>query len=183
MTLVSAAIPGPVYLCLGSGRESVAELPAGPDFDPLTIRLAADYGSDLVIFSTGFVLNLALAAARDLAKTDIRYHVADVTSLKSLDQAGILELLKPARAVISVYEHQANDGLGSALAEFPASITRYPPEADRFHGHVRPLRSARELLDKYRFSPEDFAAAVVQTGRYMPVFLSCRDVPIILIVI
>lgn len=126
MTLVSAAIPGPVYLCLGSGRESVAELLAGPDFDPLTIRLAADYGSDLVIFSTGFVLNLALAAARDLAKTDIRYHVADVTSLKSLDQAGILELLKPARAVISVYEHQANDGLGSALAEFPASITRYP---------------------------------------------------------
>lgn len=165
-TLASASIPGPVYLRLGSGREPVAELPAGPDYDPLAIRLAADTGTDLVIFSTGFVLNRALAAARLLTEEGIGCRVADVTSLKPLDQAGILELLKPARAIVTVEDHQINGGLGSALAEFAGEHHPLPLKriglADMFGRSGLPY----ELLDKYGLSPEAIADAARQLLRY-----------------
>lgn len=158
-TLATAEIKGPLYMRLGSGREPVSAVPVRPGYDPYSVRKVVDYGHDVALFSTGFVLNRVIDAALKLQSQGIGCQVIDVAVLKPLDQSGILEVFQQVKAVVTIEDHQINGGLGSALAEFSGEQHPLPLKriglADTFGRSGLP----DELLDAYGISREAIVSA------------------------
>lgn len=112
----AAAHDGPVYLRL--------RRPEGPPPEPLhattLVRGQLDLlreGSDGVIFACGLMCAAALAAADQLAAAGLSVAVANVATLKPLDEAGVKALARRCGTVVTAENHSVVGGLGSAVAE------------------------------------------------------------------
>ena len=76
-------------------------------------------GDDLAIFATGCVLvPEALEAAKILSKDGISAAVIDLHTIKPLDGEMILKYAKKTGAVLTCENHQADSGIGCAVAAF-----------------------------------------------------------------
>ncbi len=114
---VQAAVAhdGPVYLRLSRPDGS----PIPDDVLPLqrgVLALQRD-GSDGVIFACGLMCAAAEAAARRLAEDGLSVAVANVATLKPLDEAGVIALASRLGTVVTAENHSIIGGLGSAVAE------------------------------------------------------------------
>ena len=153
-----ADIDGPVYLRLGSGHEPEVYPPeASARLGKLNV--VRDFGRDVVIFSSGFVLNRAIDAAEALEREGIHAVLADVHTLKPLDDEAVTALLRETAAAVTVEDHSVIGGLGSAVCELacqaaPARVTRiglqdlYPRSGN-----------ANALLDHYGISAAEIVRA------------------------
>jgi transketolase len=78
-------------------------------------------GSDVAIFGTGATVPEALKAADVLAKDGISARVVNVHTVKPLDVDAVLNAASDCRALVTVEDHSATGGLGSAVAEVLAA--------------------------------------------------------------
>ena len=83
----------------------------------------------VAILATGSMGYQALAAARALETEGIGSIVLSVPTIKPLDSAAIIDAAKRTKRVITIEEHQAMGGFGSAVSEllsseYPVPITR-----------------------------------------------------------
>lgn len=105
---------GPVYMRLNrNDYDNVTE--AGKPFkigEPLVLK----EGKDVVIFATGYMVGLALKAAKEL-EDNISVKVVNVSTIKPLNNEKIIELAKDCKAVVTAEEHSIIGGLGGAIAE------------------------------------------------------------------
>lgn len=69
------------------------------------------------VVTTGSMTGNALLAAQTLSQKGIASEVVHVPTIKPLDQATILGSIGRTKVVVTVEEHQASGGLGSAIAE------------------------------------------------------------------
>jgi len=112
----AATHDGPVYL-----RIKRADMPPPDPLPPTPLtrgklnRLRE--GQDGVIFACGLMCEVALESARLLEQAGLSVAVANVSSLKPLDAAGISELAAQGRVVVTAENHSIIGGLGSAVAE------------------------------------------------------------------
>jgi transketolase len=113
-TEAALAHDGPVYLRLGKNGE-----PALLPDRPFTIGDAVSVreGQDLTIASTGSLLAEALGAAALLAREGIEAGVLHFPTVKPFDAEAICRAAAATGLVVSVEEHNATGGLGSAVAE------------------------------------------------------------------
>ncbi|OGG43643.1 transketolase [Candidatus Kaiserbacteria bacterium RIFCSPHIGHO2_01_FULL_48_10] len=115
---------------------------------------------DVAIIGCGHLLYEALLAAKALEEKGIQVSVINSHTVKPLDTETILEAAREAGAVVSVEEHQAAGGLGSALAELLAKELPTPMEfvavQDRFGQSGEP----QELIHHYGLDAEGIQAAV-----------------------
>lgn len=114
-TKALAEYVGPAYLRLG-------RLAAAPvNGDDYQFRLGKGVllkkGKDIAIFACGMMVNTALEAAALLAQESISAAVANIHTIKPLDEEFVLNLAAACGAAISVEEHSIIGGLGSAIAE------------------------------------------------------------------
>lgn len=116
--------PGAMYIRLGRGRdpEVYPEVP-GITFGR-AIRLRE--GTDLAIFATGSQVRAALDAATRLEDERISTRVVDVHTLSDIDYAEVEAAARGTRAILTVEEHNATGGLGSAIAETLLDFDRIP---------------------------------------------------------
>ncbi len=75
-------------------------------------------GKDVMVLATGGVVGEALEAAATLEKQGISAEVANVSSLKPLDEAFLKEACKRHKKFITIEDHYIIGGLGGAIAEF-----------------------------------------------------------------
>ena len=155
---LAAETPGPVYIRAGSGREVDVYDREAP-FAESGITVWKRYGSDAVLFSSGFVLDRVLAAAELLHEQGIQVTAADINILYGKDPKAILETMALSGQLVTVEDHNINGGLGSYISRLacenrPAHVTRI---ALTSYGESGP---AKELADDYGFSPEAIAARV-----------------------
>ena len=112
--------PGPVYL-----RINRADLPVLSDsHQPYRIGQMTRMreGSDVVVFATGVMVSKSLAAADQLALEGIEVRVVNVSTIKPLDIAALLDNIKGVRAIVTAEEHSVHCGLGSAVLEACAEL-------------------------------------------------------------
>ena len=175
------AIPNMTVICPADANENVEAVKAmiqskGPcylrlnrnDYDnvteegkPFTIgKLSVlKQGTDVTVFATGYMVSLALAAAREL-EGKISVRVVNVSTIKPLDQTMIIELARTCKGVVTAEEHTVIGGLGSAVAQALAKTGR-PVEFvginDTFgcSGH-----SYQEVLDHHGLTKEHIVDAV-----------------------
>lgn len=153
---------GPFYVRLGKSP--------GIHFEKPSFKFALGRGfvvrdgRDIVIFSTGNVLDVAIKAA-ELAEKSSTHTVAVVSmpSVKPLDEALLRKLAKSAKAVFTLEEHSTIGGLGSAVKEvlFDASLRpafhAFGLPADKF---LKDVGDRNYLLDLVGLSPEKLAADI-----------------------
>ncbi|WP_316520105.1 transketolase family protein [Kitasatospora brasiliensis] len=117
----SLDVPGPVYLRLGRG--GTPDL--GADLPPLRVGVAQRLrsGRDVTLIATGpYPVLAALAAAKELADEGIAAGVLNMHTVKPLDVDAVVEAAETTAAVVTVEEHWAAGGLGSAIAEVVAGL-------------------------------------------------------------
>ncbi len=119
--LVAAAAErqGSVYIRLH--RKAVPDLyPAGEKFEIGKAKLLRE-GKDVALVALGaLMVGEALKAAELLAKEGVSASVVDALSLKPLDAELVLREARRCGKVVTVENHQASGGLGSAVAELLA---------------------------------------------------------------
>lgn len=146
-------IDGPVYVRAGSGREvDVYEKDMPFSMDGITIW--KEYGNDVLLLSSGFVLDRVLKAADMLKEEGINATAADINILYGKNDTKIIEAIRKAKTVVTVEDHNINGGLGAYISKLvtendPKYVTRIGLTT---FGESGP---AKELADYYGFSPEE----------------------------
>ena len=115
--IVAAKIDGPVYLRFGRAATPVFTAPETPFEIGKALTLWEGDRPQVAILSTGSLSYAALVAARGLADEGIAAIVLHVPTVKPLDAAAIVDAARRAGRVVTVEEHQAAGGFGSAVAE------------------------------------------------------------------
>lgn len=72
----------------------------------------------VAILSTGSLTHAALVAARALSENGINSLVLHIPTIKPLDEEAVLDAVRSVDCIVTVEEHQAAGGFGSAIAEF-----------------------------------------------------------------
>jgi transketolase len=78
-------------------------------------------GKDALVLATGGVVGESLIAVQALEKQGLSIEVANVSSIKPLDEVFLREACKRHKKFITVEDHYITGGLGGAVAEFLAS--------------------------------------------------------------
>lgn len=147
---------GPAYLRLGRSP-GVAYEQKGHKF-----KIGKGYvvreGKDIVLFSTGNVLDVAIASAERLALAGYRsVAVISMPTVRPLDQALVMQYATNAKGVFTIEEHSTVGGLGSQVAMVLREVGRrgqvfhmfgFPP--DRF---VKDVGDRDYLLRKVGIEP------------------------------
>lgn len=155
--LSSVDVEGPVYIRIGSGRETKI-FPDNTPFPLGAIRILKDYGNDAVLCANGFVLDRVLEAAEALNNKGISVKVVEVATIKPLDTVALKTVIQQTGCVVTVEDHTIIGGLGSAVAELiaeevPAALVRLGLQ-DTYGESGFP----EELLDAYGMSIEAIIA-------------------------
>lgn len=157
----AAEIDGPVYIRAGSGREEDVYDVNAP-FAENGITIWKEYGTDAILFSSGFVLDRVIKAAELLKEQGVNVTVADVNILYGKNPSDILKVMEKSNQLFTVEDHNINGGLGSYISRLaceyrPVYVTRI---ALTTYGESGP---EKELADAYGFSPESIAEKVMKT--------------------
>ena len=152
-----AAYNGPIYL-----RLSRAEVPVIFDEEHM-LRIGKGVvlqdGEDVTLVGTGIMVARCLAAAEELRKEGIAARVLEIHTLKPLDETLILEAARETNALVTVEEHSIIGGLGSAVAEFLASVEPTPIERVGVKDTFTETGPYEELLEKYGLGVQAVAQA------------------------
>lgn len=97
-------------------RSVKEELPAGDYTVPLGRAEIQREGSDLSILTYGWMVHVALGAAKRLAAEGVEIEVLDLRTLLPLDREAILGTAKKTSKVILLHEDTLTGGLGGELA-------------------------------------------------------------------
>lgn len=124
-TIAAAKYKGPVYIRFTREKTPVMTT----EDTPFEIGKAEIYreGKDVSVIACGPLLYEALKASEELAKEGIEVEVINNHTIKPLDKETILKSVKKTGCVVTIEEHQAAGGMGSAISEllsqnFPAPM-------------------------------------------------------------
>lgn len=143
-------IEGPVYVRAGSGRETDIYT-AEEEFCKDGIRILKRYGNDVLLLSSGFVLDRVLQAAEVLKEQGVLVTAGDVNILYGHRQDAILKEIYASKRIVTVEDHNINGGLGAYISMLssenaPRRVTRLGLTS---FGESGP---AKELADAYGLS-------------------------------
>lgn len=111
---------GPVYYRLGKAFET--EIYTGMPHFEIGKSTPIRKGDDLTIIATGNIIANAIEAADMLEKElGISADIINMSTIKPIDKAAILNSAAKTHRVVTVEEHQVNGGLGGAVSEVLAT--------------------------------------------------------------
>ena len=149
-TVEAGKIKGPVYLRFTRDKSPVMTTEKTP-FEPGRIQVFwTSNKPQVVIFSMGWLLYQALLAAKELAIQGIEVIVANVSTIKPIDEKSILELTQKAGTAVSVEDHQITGGLGGAIAEVLVRNKSVPMEFVGLQNTFGESGKPAELIKKYK---------------------------------
>ena len=149
-----ANIDGPCYVRLGRGKvEDVFDENTKFDFSKVNVIRK---GKDIVLFAMGLMVQEALKVAEELDAT-----VVNVSTLKPIDEQGIIELLKTHKKAYACEEHNIYGGLYSAIAEVKAKTDIVTPVIPiGINDTFGESGKAKDVLNKYGISAEHILEVV-----------------------
>ncbi len=115
---------------------------------------------EVTIFACGLMVYEALLAYKELYKNGIETIIINIHTIKPLDEETVIRYTKLTGAVVTIEEHQAFGGLGSAVSEvlsknFPVAMEILAVQ-DRFGQSGKP----EELFKEYGLTKEDIIKSV-----------------------
>lgn len=118
-TLAAAASSGPVYIRLAREKTPIVTTEETPfEIGKAQVLYETDGEAAIGIIACGGLVYNALLAAKFLSEEGIAASVMNLATIKPLDRDGILSFARKHKAILTIEEHQASGGMGSAVSEF-----------------------------------------------------------------
>lgn len=159
-TIAAGETIGPVYLRFSRDKTPIITT----NDTPFKVgKIQTFWTSDnpvVTIAATGHMLYYALLAGKELEKEGIQVLVANVSTIKPLDEKAIFSYAKQTKAFVSVEDHQITGGLGGTIAEFCAKNITTPMEFVGLRDTFAESGTSRELMEKYKMGKAHIKAAV-----------------------
>lgn len=116
----------------------------------------------VAILGTGPLLFEALKAAKALEEKGVRTSVVNIHTIKPLDTEMLFKIASSVHGVVTVEEHQAAGGLGSAVAEFLVEHRPVPMEMVAVRDRFGQSGTMPELYKEYGLDQSAIEAAVAR---------------------
>lgn len=159
-TIASAIIDGPVYLRFSRDKTPIMTTDETLFEIGKTFEFWVSDNAVATIFSTGYMLYYALLAAKDLEQENINVSVANMSSIKPLDEQTIITLVTKTGAAVTVEDHQVAGGLGGTIAELLAKKKPAPIEFIGLQDTFAESGNPKELIEKYGMGKNAIKEAV-----------------------
>lgn len=159
--IAAAKTDGPVYIRFGRAATPVFTTSETPFEIGKALLFWESENPKVALLSTGSMAYAALVAAQALARDGIESLVLHVPTIKPLDGEAVLDAARRAGRVVTVEEHQAAGGFGSAVAEFLAEHHSVPLKRLGVQDQFGQSGTPDELLAHYGLD----AAHIEQTAR------------------
>jgi transketolase len=122
----------------------------------VTMRL----GGDATIIAIGLMVKAALEAAQNLSGEGIDCRVLNMSTLKPIDEAAIIQAAAETGAIVTAEEHLEHGGLGSAVARVVAQDRPVPMEFIAIKDTYAKSGKPAQLLERYGLTAQDIEQAV-----------------------
>lgn len=121
----ACALDGPVYIRLSGSANCPIVYESDYEFQ-IGKFVKLKEGNKVAILSTGLMVNESLLAAELLKEKGIDCAIYDVHTIKPLDRDALREIFSKYSLIVTVEEHNIVGGMGSAVAEFKATLDNTP---------------------------------------------------------
>lgn len=159
-TIASANIDGPVYIRFTRDKSPVITT----NDTPFELGKAQAFwiAKDPVcsILAMGYMLFHALVAAKELEEEGIQTVVANVSTIKPINEENIISLVNKTNCAVTVEDHQVNGGLGGLIAEIFARKRPTPMEFIGLQDIFAESGKPKELIEKYGMGKNAIKEAV-----------------------
>jgi transketolase len=118
-------------------------------------------GMEATIVACGYMVHQALAAGDLLAKRGIRARIINMSTIKPLDTALLIEAARETGGIVTAEEHSVIGGLGSAVAETVSEEYPVPIKRIGVPDQFGTSGSPDELLAYFGLTPVDIEHAVL----------------------
>ena len=132
-----AAMDGPCYLRLN--RNDYPNVTKEGEKFTIGVPTVLKEGTDVALFATGYMVGLAMEAAKELEGA-VSVRVINVSTIKPMDMEAVRRMADGCRAVVTAEEHNVRGVLGSALAEAPLRGAK-THENGGYSGYLRVQRT------------------------------------------
>lgn len=156
-TKAAVAHNGPVYLRFG--RLPVPVLfDEGYQFEIGKAAVLRD-GKDVAIIACGVMVAEAVKAAEELHAAGISARVVNMSTIKPLDEATVIDAARNCGAIVTAEEHNIVGGLGGAVAEVLAEKQPVPLRRVGVRDTFGESGTPDELLAKYGLTAAEIVGA------------------------
>jgi len=155
---VAAACYGPFYI-----RLCRPKLPLVYNEDyrfDLGKAVTMRQGREATIIAIGLMVTAALEAAQNLEREGIDCRVLNMSTLKPIDEAAIIEAAAETGAIVTAEEHLAHGGLGSIVAQVLARHQPVPMEFVAIKDTYARSGKPAELLQRFGLTAKDIERGV-----------------------
>ncbi|MCL4128948.1 UNVERIFIED_CONTAM: hypothetical protein GTU68_040895 [Idotea baltica] len=152
-TIALADHVGPAYLRFGRPKVPVFTDP-NQKFE-IGKAWMVNEGTDVSIFATGHLVWEAIQAGEALAEKGISAEIINIHTIKPLDTEAILKSVRKTKCVVTCEEHQANGGLGDAVAQVLSQNFVAPQEYIAVNDSFGESGKPEQLMAKYGLSAEN----------------------------
>jgi len=161
--IAAAKISGPVYIRLSRNKTPIVTTEEMP-FEIGKSEVVFETSNPLVgIVVTGSLLYNVIIAAKELSDAGINVSVLKLTTVKPLDEEGILSFAERSGGkIVTVEDHQVAGGMGSAVAELFAKKSPLPIEFVGVHDRFGQSGTPEELLKEYGLDTPAIKNAVMK---------------------
>lgn len=161
--LALSADPRIAYLRLAREKSPVITTDDTPfEIGKGQILYRPDGLAQVAVIATGGLVVHALRAAKNLEKKGIKAVVANIHTIKPIDEQLLIQLAKETKAIVSVEEHQVAGGLGSAIAEVLVKTYPVPMEFIGVQDKYGQSGTPQELIEKYDMGMDAIIAAAMK---------------------
>lgn len=159
-TISASETMGPVYLRFSRDKTPIITTPDSPFEIGKIQTFWTSEAPQATIFAMGYMLYYALLAAKELETEGIKVLVANVSTIKPMDEKAVLSYAKTTKAFVTVEDHQIAGGLGGTIAEFLAKSIPTPMEFIGLKDTFAESGTPKELIEKYGMGKEHIKNAV-----------------------
>ena len=125
IALYSSETDKPVYVRLSGGLNCPVVYKEDYEFQ-VGKGVVLREGKKVAIIATGLMVAEALKAADILAERGIESTVVNMHTIKPIDKELLSQLFSTHELIVTVEEHNVVGGMGSAIAEYKATLTNTP---------------------------------------------------------
>jgi transketolase len=157
MVQALAAHQGPSYMRLTRNKVPFVH-PEGMAWKLGQVETLKD-GNDVAILACGPLLHEALQAHEALAREGLNARVLNVSTIKPLDAAAVVQAAKACGAVVTAEDHNVMGGLGSAVSEVLGEQHPVPIERVGVRDTFGESGTPAQLYEKYGLTARHVAEA------------------------
>ena len=125
-------------------------------------------GGDATIIAIGLMVKAALEAAESLKGEGMDCRVLNMSTLKPIDEAAIIQAAAETGAIVTAEEHLEHGGLGSAVARVVAANQAVPMEFVAIKDTYAKSGKPAELFERYGLTAKNIEQAVKSTIKRKP---------------